>query len=219
MRKEFTGSFYASNTGIWDTNNTFVANSAIYQFDYVSIKQDNTEFSAMMTGFFNGNGYTQMKSGSEKQDLAMNLLTWSSYRLSDSFGYGRVTFYLAGDASYIFNTRYHISKIATVDGYCNALASTSYQSSSSVVSVKYSHKEFISDPICQAALIPELFGFNSVLDGDNFEIKIDVRSFLTALSVNFGLNNLQQLEKIQDTTLSGLTISYRDIYYMIDYWV
>jgi hypothetical protein len=183
------------------------------------MKLDNNEYTIMMTEFFNGIGYVQMKEVSQISDLASNLITWSSYRLSEPLGYGKVTFYLAGDASYIFNTRYHIAKVATVDGYCSALASTSYESSSSVITIQFSHNDFSADPICRAALTPELFGYNARLDGDNFAINVDVRSLMTALSINFGLNDLAQLEKVQDTTLSGLSFIYRDVYYQINYWV
>ena len=91
----------------------------------------------------------------------------------------------------------------------------SFDQSTSKLHITYSHSKFISYK-CYTILNPLLFGYIDTLNGDNFQIVIDMISVTTALSVNLGYLSTSLLEltgqPTSNFTRNGVTFMQENYY-------
>ena len=132
----------------------------------------------------------------------------------------RVT--INGDALFIFNRKNHLSSISDSNGICNIFPiSKSFNNYNGLISVTYNLPAIVGSPQCFQLIGEDLFS-NSIGEIDpldpysNLIINYDVRSLVSALSVNIGINDLNDLILVPNTTVSveggDITYTFNDYY-------
>ncbi len=205
-----TGTFLGTTSGVWEGMPTFDYSEAIYKYDV-------TSFSANITTYRNGMDYIyqvlqNLSIYMNVSDLSTNILVWTSFsiavggsqNLADSFSF-------TGSPESIFNRQVVTGAYASVHGVCQNISSQStFDVASSSFMLTYGYQPFIMNPICKKALIPQLFGYLPGKNSDSFRLQIDVRSLVTALSINLGIATFYQMNMVATT---ATTLTYDNIDY------
>jgi hypothetical protein len=172
-----TGTYYATVDGYWSGENNFQYSNAIYTFDMFNYQSTTDQFRHLMLDF--KKELASLGELAQNQNAGENLLTMMAWQSrSKSF-----TFQTVADPISIFDRFYCISGLATYEGTCNIKQNAKMNPSDREMVVQYSHSDFMSSSGCTAAVDPSLIGYDASYDFDDFRIRIDVFSALTALSV------------------------------------
>jgi TRAP-type C4-dicarboxylate transport system permease small subunit len=198
-----SGTYLADNRGNWVGSPQFVYANALYSMSLSNFEGSNAQYSDMMT-YFNTVLIDLGKDG-RADSLPYNLARWSSfiryYSLDDpsltnftSTGYGQLQYLqLTGDPQTIFNLAYQQMVMGSTKGYCTETGYSQYDQANGLIYATLNYTHFISSPVCEATAIPDSFGYSDVLDNNIFEIKLEVRAFMTAFAVNSGILDVTSL--------------------------
>ena len=203
-----TGTYLATMNGLWQGNPSFEYSSAAYQLQVTSHAFPVSNYtSGMETVYQKIFNLTKIMNTS---DLSLNLLIWMSYNIQISGITNYFTF--TGNPTYIFNRQHATGSLSSVHGICqNASVTSGYDFTSSTLSSAYFYHKFIVNPICMEAAIPQYFGFLPKLSSDSFQLRLDVRSIVTALAVNTGGLSMNNMNQISSTKTN---FSYKGVNYI-----
>lgn len=198
-----TGTYLATTSGYWEGNELFEYSSASYQLQVSSYSTNFADYSDGMEGVYEV--IYDLTSAMNASDLSTNLLVWMSYIIPIS---GVSTYFtFTGNPSYVFNRQYITGSYSSVHGVCQNISSqASFNFAASSFELSYDHTQFESNEICKAAVVPFAFGYIPELNSNTFDLQIDVRSLITALSINVGLVDFAQMNQIAS---SVSTFSYK----------
>ena len=196
-----TGTFLGTMTGLWEGMASFDYSDAVYQVDV-------TSFTANMTSYQLGMDYIyevlqSLSTHMNNVDLSVNILVWCSF----SFNIARTQtenladrFSFTGNPTSIFNRQIVTGSYSSINGICQNISSQAvFDVSTSSFSLTYNYNEFIDNSICKQILIPQYFGYLPDRNSKTFNLQIDVRSLVTAISINFGIATLYQMNIISSS--------------------
>lgn len=118
------------------------------------------------------------------QNLADNLLLWTSWKTLDVSDDQLNLFQMTGDPVYVFNNEYIFGQIATVYGECYVPASsTIFDIGSGKLRNSYPINDYMDNENC-SIISPESLGYKERFNGETFIIEFDVSSAITAIAVS-----------------------------------
>lgn len=218
-----TDTYLADSGGNWVGFPDFVYSQSLYSLALSNFEINHkSQYIEMMNTF--KTALDEIGRVSMHQDLSENLLFWMSYiqyydveNPSANFndvGYGQLqSFQMTGNPQNVFQLDYIKGSVVGASGSCPLFSySTFDQANSQLQNTYVNYTQFINDPICSAAVIPDSVGYVSYLDGDVYTITMDVRTFSTAMAVNYGVIPINNL-KVVDKELR--TFTYRNVSYTI----
>eukprot|EP01038_Epipyxis_sp_PR26KG_P008879 gene8879-11976_t len=140
---------------------------------------------------------------------------------SNGFQYSKAQYRLSleGSAITVFDREFTSGSIASKNGTCKASSTALYNSATGIITLSYNYDEFMNDAACAAAAKPELLN-RDILSGNpaDFNIRFDVRSLVTAASINLQINSLKSLVEIKSfrqniTDSDNVIMGYYSKYY------
>jgi hypothetical protein len=199
-----TQTYLGDSNGNWVGTPQFTYSLAPYSLSLNNFKVDSFEqYELMMQTFYQS--LATMAADSRNHSLAYNLMLWGSwiqYYSTDtpnslnfsSQGLGQLQYFqMTGQPSVIFNAQRQQAVISSGLGICSATGYTSYDSADARITTSLNYTSYSLDPLCEIALNPKLFGYTAEVDNHYFVYGLDVNSFATAMSVNYGILTLNDL--------------------------
>ena len=191
-----TGAYLATMNGYWEGNQSFEYSSASYQLQVSSFSADVAYYRSGMEIVYNE--IYNLNQVMQVSDLSTNLLVWMSYIIPIS---GISTYFtFTGNPTYVFNRQYTTGSFSSVHGVCqNITSQASFNFATSSLELSYDRDQFESDRVCKAAAVPFAFGYIPEQNSNTFQLQIDVRSLITALSINIGLMTFAHMNQISSS--------------------
>lgn len=219
-----TNNYLADSGGNWIGTPDFVDSQSLYSLALSNFEiNSNSQYVDMMNTF--KTSLDEIGRVSMHQDLSENLLFWMSfiqyysveYPSSTDFnaiGYGQLqSFQMTGNPQNVFQLDYVKGSIVGASGACPLFSYSSFdQANSHLVNTYSNYSQFLDNSICSDAVIPDSVGYVKTLDGDIYTVIMDVRTFATAMAVNYGILKIATL-KIVDK--EPRTFVYRNVSYSI----
>ena len=192
-------SILADRNGYWSGQPGFQPNEACYEFSLFNFEATTEEYKAWLKRI--DAAITDLGNLAKTQDLATNLLFWSSWSFSSptdsETGPVDQTVILTGNPRYIMNNEGIQGTIANVTSDCDFSASTqSYDVATGTISSVFdmSSTGVGRFPKCQGVVNAQELGWNPSVTGDTFSINIDVVALYTALAVAEQVNGPTTLD-------------------------
>jgi hypothetical protein len=198
-----SGSYLGDSGGNWQGSPDFVYAFGKYELSLSNFEGTELQYTTMMN-FFN-QVLVDLGNQGQNESLPFNLARWSSfiryYAVQDptltnfsSIGYGQLQYIqLAGSPETIFNLEFQQIVFGSASGYCGVTGYTQFDFANARAYTGLNYTNFALSPTCLACGIPNSLGYSSVLDDSIFMVDMDVRSFMTAFSVNTGILNINSL--------------------------
>ena len=188
----------------------FDSSKALYQFHFQELYMNISGWDSM---FYSLNNTLQRYGAAMlQQDLAMNIIFWTSWVGFYYSGESVQIFNMFSDVGMVFDRQYVHAVISSVESDCNASSASFYDTGSYELSLTYSYSEFIANPRCSGTIDPVLLGYNPVFDGDEFTLNMDVRALVTALGINTGILSAESLRPVFG---SFTPYNYSNITYLV----
>jgi hypothetical protein len=191
-----TGTFFATHNGTWAGDDDFSYSEATYLLTLTSLEVTQNQYDhsmSMIYGSLNGIG-----TSGEKHDLAYNLMTWFSFTALPNEAIQANRLNLIGDPAYTFNRQNIYGAISSVAGDCNLDGqSASIDVANGDLMLTIPADKYKNDSICSQMGDLSLLGFDSYAKDDEFQLKIDIRSLVTAIAVNYNILQLKHLSEIK----------------------
>jgi hypothetical protein len=149
-------------------------------------------------------------------NLGNNVLYWTSYnKLADQSNQAQ-RFAPTGDPVVIFNREHVVGHVGSYLGVCNQSLFTRFLPGESNVYIQTSYDDYVANPVCNGTLFPPYFGHIYGVNSGTFESKLDIRSLFTAMAVNLGIldfNDIVQIQSVNSTlTVDNVAYNYSDYY-------
>jgi hypothetical protein len=226
-----TGSYLATFNGTWQGNDGFLYAAATFSLVIADVSWTTEAYQEQMSFF-----YSQLQTAGKRaaeSNLGVSLLLWMTFAISedggsDSFALTGCTHrytvslfndiystnfdcvHLLGSPEVIFGRDYASGSFSNQFGDCALFGAASFSSVSSNLQVIYDYEQYLANDECMNITTPYDFGYNTLGKASEFEVKMDVRTLVTALAINEKLVNTSILEVIPDTTI---TVLYKGMYY------
>jgi hypothetical protein len=202
-----TASYLADLNGNWAGSNDFDYSLALYDVSFNNFQVSSiTEYQTMMNTFYAA--LNDISVVAEQQNLPFNLLLWISfirYYSVDfpdttnftSIGFGNLQYLqLTGDAQTIYTMHNHIVTVGSAMGVCPVHALTEFDTANAAIRTNLDFTVYSNDSTCMKSLPPYQFGFNTLTDNNDFELSLNVESFILSMAVNMGFLRLDDLSRI-----------------------
>lgn len=220
--------YLADTDGNWVGTPEYLESDAVYKIGFNNFQVGSTtEYIAMMERF-----YQELILYGDiaiRNNLGVNMVIWSTYlqyySLTSpnsvnftSIGYGQLqSITLTAVPSVIFELDHLLANVGSVQGFCAVENDAVYDQANSLLSMTYTNVSlFSATPSCNNALYPYSFGYLPNIDHNEFSVKLDVRSLMVALSVNYALLPLGTIQpvsrELRNFTYSGVLYSFGDYY-------
>ena len=182
------GNFLASSNGRWEGNTAFRYSKApvfaIFRELWATKKIFQDIFAETLKGLEEVNSFFTVN------NLAMNILLWTSVKKSITVADRVHTFQLVGDPSFVFNSPITAGVLSSGTSVCNLLPAASFNSESGKFEISYSLSDYISETSgCRQVLDEVTLAFAVPFLTTQVRIVIDSRSFMTAMALNMGIVN------------------------------
>lgn len=203
-----SGQYLADSGGNWIGTPSFVDSKALYSLEFANFEISSiSQYNDMMAAF--QRSFDIIGEISLQQNLPENLLFWMSFiqyysvanpQTKDfaAVGYGQLqSIELTGNPENVFDLEYITSSVSGINGKCPIPSVANFDQANSELTTVYSnYTRFIADPLCSDALNPKSFGYVSQLDDNTYTMRLDVRSFATAMAVNYGVLPVATLKTV-----------------------
>ena len=191
-------SILADRNGYWSGQPGFQSNEACYQFSLFNFESTTENYKTWLKTI--DDAITSVGNLAKTQDLATNLLYWSSWSFSSSTdtdsGPVDQTVILAGNPRYIMNNEGIQGTIANISSDCDFSASSqSYDVATGTISSIFDMASVKNFPKCNGIINAAELGWNPLVTGDTFTISIDVVALYTALAVAEQVNGPSTLDR------------------------
>eukprot|EP01038_Epipyxis_sp_PR26KG_P005984 gene5984-8241_t len=188
-----SGTFMATNDGYWEGGSNFQYANAAYKLKVVNYKKTYTTYYDDMKDI-----YSQLSIDGNytiSQNLGYNILFWmtKTYLIDNEQSY---RFSLDGSVLRVLNRDFTKGSIISSKGICTLSTTTTFLPSTGQISMAYNYDDFVENPTCYAAVDPVQLNYDSVSIGSTFTPQFDVRSLVTAVSINLRINLLSTLIEI-----------------------
>jgi hypothetical protein len=189
-----TGSYLATESGVWEGADGFQYSQAAYELTLTSMSIDHDTYVYVMNSAYNS--LLGVKNLSYSFDLASNLVYWMSGTFLPFSQNVAQRFFFVGSPLVVFDRQKTTGTIANVHGHCNATSKAVFDANSGKLSLIYDYPEYMETPMCRDALDPDLVGYLATSDGNEFSVEFDIRSMITCVAVNLGIMGLDTLIRI-----------------------
>lgn len=152
------------------------------------------EYTVLMDRAYNS--MLRVKNLSANYDLASNLVFWMSSVFVPYTGNTAQRLSLMGTPQVVFDREKIVGTLSNVFGDCNASSTAVFDNANGILSLVYDYSEYVSNPVCYRAATPQLLGYNPNVDFDRFTISLDTRSIITAVAVNMGIMDIENLVEL-----------------------
>eukprot|EP01033_Poteriospumella_lacustris_P007220 gene7220-5196_t len=199
-----SNTYLADTRGNWVGTPHFTYSLASYSLTLNNFQADSfDDYETMMNTFHTS--LDHIGEVSVNHSLAYNLVLWTSwiryYSTADpsmvnftSQGLGQLQYLqMTGEPAVIFNANRHQAVISSQYGLCGVVGYTSYDMANARVMTEVNYTYYSAQPLCMVALQPQLFGYIASVDNNIFTYGLDVNAFVTAMAVNYGILQLQDL--------------------------
>ncbi len=126
--------------------------------------------------------------------------------------------YLVGNPSSTFDREFLDASLGSVYHYCNVTPTTSFDTATAMVKISFPISAFseesgtsssteIGTDMCGALMTPKYFGYNYITKPPQFDIRLDMRTVITAVAVTTGVSSLSSLVHIPSLDRSTTTTS------------
>ncbi len=192
-----TGSYIADAQGWWIGSPEFQYSSGKYYINMNSFKASYDQYQAMMETY--QQVLDSVGAESKRENLPINLARWSSfikyYSVENpeatnftTIGYGQLqSLQMAGDPTEIFSLSYQQLVFGGAKGYCPVTGYADYDKANGLMYSTIIYDNFVNNSICLDIAIPKSLGYSSALDLGVFKVSLEVRAYLTAFAVNYGI--------------------------------
>lgn len=215
VSKPFSGTYLASDQGLWQGSAGFNFNQALYSFDFSAFAVSTAGFASFMDSVKQELEF--LGAFASNQNIAMNLviLMTTIFEFTSSGKLQTVSF--SGNPSIVFNRAYIYSTISSPAGNCEAFSSTIFNVYTATYSISYEHNMY--EQLCREIAEPSDLGYYSPTAAqDEFIMNIDMTALTTALSINLGFNANNKIEYVQPSSVLDPSIfyfEYRGIEYKV----
>ena len=203
-------SLKATQQGYWEGSSGFQYSEASYIASVTNWEVSPEGYADVMNLLYGA--IQDVGNSSKNTDLGINLLYWFSFTARPDTDNVAQRFNLIGDPLVVFNRQEISGTISTVKGDCNESSIASFDPAKGILTLQYNYQNFLNNPICNQTGAPYDLGYRSGINSNIFQIKIDVRSLVTALSVNAKVAFVVDLVEI---TAYRATYTYNDILFNI----
>lgn len=196
--------YLADTRGNWVGTPHFTYSLASYSLTLNNFQADSfDDYETMMNTFHTS--LDHIGEVSVNHSLAYNLVLWASwiryYSTADptttnftSQGLGQLQYMqMTGQPAVIFNANRHQAVVSSQYGLCGVVGYTSFDMANARVMTEVNYTYYSAQPLCMVALQPQLFGYIASVDNNIFSYGLDVNAFVTAMAVNYGVLQLQDL--------------------------
>lgn len=211
ISKVVDSQFMADENGNWEGNIEFEYRSAIYSGQLNNFNNKDVPFEDLLKRAF----YVIDEIGQESSslDLAENLVIWMAASIRIFSGNQVHNLQFTGDPKIVFNGQYIYSVLSNEQGNCDVPPTASYDRSVGVFTISYPIDKFLASPACMSIVDPYHFGYPGF--GPEFTFRVDMQSAITAIGVNTGIIQLDDLELVPHTQSSFVSdgVLYISHYY------
>ena len=180
------GTFLASSSGVWEGNSNFVFRDAPVSVIFRELSATKSTFQNIFEE--RRRNLEDINSIFMQNNLAYNMLYWTSYKKSTVIGGKVQTFELVGDPSFVFNSPITVGVLSSGTSVCNLLPTSIFNSESGKFEILYPISKYTSaDSGCREVLNEGILAFAVPFLTTNVRIIIDSRSFMTAMALNLGI--------------------------------
>jgi hypothetical protein len=211
ISKVIDSQFMADVHGNWEGQIDFEYRYAIYAGTLNNFNGNEVEFNELLREVFEQ--IDQLGEQSYRLDLAENLVIWMASSLR-AFSQNQVhTIQFTGDPKIVFNSQYIFPALSNQQGNCEVAPHVSYDRSVGVFTISYPIDQYLASPTCMAIVNPYHCGYRG--QGPLFTLLIDMQSAITAIGINTGVIDFNELEIVPDTrsTFSSQGVVYETQYY------
>ena len=209
-----TGTYLASQQGQWQGGNGFQFGEASYQLLLTSTSFSYDEYDELMMRVYYGLQF--VKRISVNYDLASNLMYWMSAAFVSTPGNTAQRFVFTGTPLVVLNRQKILGTVSNVVGDCNATSTAAFDSSNGILSLVYNYEEYFNNPVCNNSLTPSMLDYLPNADANSFSIQLDTRSIVTAMAVNMGILEVENLVELtgfsSDYIYDGVNYTVREYY-------
>lgn len=211
VAKSITGTYGMDGLGYWSGNSNFAQTRSIYSFTVNSFTHTTAEYINIIKNL--QSKVNTVSLGAPTRSLTDNLLYWMSWAFitTDTSTSSNMRFQLTGDIPSVFNRFSKQAVFGSKVSNCRIPPVVSYNSLDGTVQITYSYSAFTTEKSCSSISSPENLGYVADSDGDNFNLRLDMRSLITALAVNEGVLPYSYLIDVQG--LDKTVYNYRGVYY------
>lgn len=191
-----TGSYLATSTGQWQWSPNFQYSNATYQAMVTSLSISFDEYAYLMNLIYAS--IVALGRQAAHNSLSYNLIYWMTAVFVIP-GTTTQRFYLTGNPITVFNRQHTGGIITSVMGPCptkNVSSVTSYDSNSGIIQLTYDYDQYAENVQCMLAGDPTKLGYIPTISTAEFVLKFDVRSLISAISVNIGVISADELVAI-----------------------
>lgn len=181
--KSVSGSWLASQSGLYEGEVEFAYPEAMYMLEFTSLSKTKKEYMALMDEY--EDHLNVLAEQSYQNDLAANILLWVTWQVFKKEKTGMTRFQMNADPRSVFDNEFTFGQMSTVDAECYVPSSvSSFDRANGVFTNTYSYSEFTSTPNC-SGIDPVMFGYRERFFGDQFILEMDVNTAITAIGVGY----------------------------------
>ena len=191
--KPVSGSFLGSSTGKWAGSVGFHYTESVYEFEFTSMQISLAEFGATLKNLKETSLIPMGKLASTKP-FKHNLLIWMNYRSSFVVEGKKQSMGLVGRPHDVFHRRFLNGGTAAAAGQCLVYPAITFDVSTAVAALVFHAATY--SYYCSHIVDESFLDYQAYYDGASFGVNVDVITATTALAINSGLVELEDMEYI-----------------------
>ena len=195
---ETSGTYYATNNGVFSRFSNFSYTDAIYQFTLSGYTASPDTWATAVNAI--AASTRTYGSFAKNNSLGQNLPFYTNYATKGDSS--STYFSLTGDIKVALNKPNVIGKIGSISGICDTPVITMYDKSTGILEMLFDVTAYETNILCTNALnvtvLAEL-GYDSQFTGNIFQLQLDVQTLLTAYVLNTGLMSVSDYTFVSET--------------------
>ena len=196
ITRTWQGTYKADRNGLWESNKDYLHNLGMYKFEFHSLRVTTDEYMQMMAKF--RNSLEILGGQTSRQDLATNMLIWSSWKDYYEINGNRQQLTMTGSPQMILKNNYVQGTVSNVEADCNfQCTSEEYDVSDGALIMTFETSEFYNHSSCNEAVDLFQLGWDPLVTPHYFKIDLDVTSLLTAVSVSTRVNGPDSFQSVE----------------------
>mmetsp|Transcript_32322 Transcript_32322/g.32945 ORF Transcript_32322/g.32945 Transcript_32322/m.32945 type:complete len:665 (-) Transcript_32322:18-2012(-) len=200
VAKSISGTYDMDFFGYWTDNSNFNPSRAKYYFTMNSFSHTESEYGQIV--LLIKQAISQIGYEATSRTLADNLLYWMSWTKEITDTPYSHTLRMSGSIDRIFDRSSKQAVISSKTYSCGAIPIVDYNHLNGILTVKYSYTEYTNEITCNSISSASNLGYVASSDGDEFSLRMNMRTLMTALAVNKGVLDYSYLIDVHVDTPS-----------------
>lgn len=177
-----TGVYTMDVNGNWLGSTLYNPSAAYYSFSMSNFLKTSLQYEDIIN--YQKSVFASMGKIGIVNELADNLLYWTSWSQVVDDNNAKQRWQMSGDAKVVFDRQNYLGAMGNQLADCIVQSSVAYNAATGKFVMTYSHKEFLSSGSCFEIISPESIGYDSTANGDTLTMEWDGVALVTAQSVN-----------------------------------